>query len=189
MAGKEIASKGDTRRKKGGGAARDVSIVEVRDFSARNSIDSIAVQNRLNICPFETHDGIPAASKLVIGNTALTHVGVQRARGNVKEFSCLGFVEQPLVIRSRILHKPNHGGRPQPGCSRSDAQLLRWFVVRLRCSFGDGDDISGTFWQNAEPLAGLPFRNHFAIMLKHHARRVAHFQTDLRGIFDLRQPV
>ena len=73
-------------------------------WSTGNGIDSIDGKNRLKVRLFESHDGVPAASEFVKGNAALTHVTVQRAGGNVKEFRRLGFVEQPVVIMNWVLH-------------------------------------------------------------------------------------
>ena len=90
---------------------------EAWDFSTQNGIHPVAAQDRLKVCPFEAHDGISATAKLVVGNAPLTHVAVQRARGDMKEFRCLGFVEQPVVVRFGFVHEANHGSFPQRACS------------------------------------------------------------------------
>jgi hypothetical protein len=82
----------------------ELGVSERREISARNGIDPVGVQNRLKVCPFEAHDGIPAASQFVEGNATLTHIAVQSARGNVEKFRCLALVEQSIAVIFRILH-------------------------------------------------------------------------------------
>ena len=59
---------------------------EARDSSARDGIHPAGAQDRLKVRQFETHYGISAAAKLVVGNAPLKHVADQCARGDMKEF-------------------------------------------------------------------------------------------------------
>jgi hypothetical protein len=77
-------------------AACYVALRGAWDSSTRNGIHAIRAQYRLKVRQLEPHDGIPAAAEFVVRNASLEHVAVQRARGDMKKFRRLGFVEQRI---------------------------------------------------------------------------------------------